>query len=252
MYFEIEGSRVRLGGTMHWVPQGRPLAHWVHDAIGAARLIYLEHDEQESKRGQYAPSGSQPLAQRLPCSWPRIERKYSPGMVSQLALLRPGALASHLQDPVLLSPGVEHLALARSREANPPGPRINYLETAAQSYALSDGVSNADWDEAVSWALDNPASSQKLLESSYNAWIAEDFEEVDRISSRYWLNRFAPIKHAVISARNHLWLPTIRELVQSSDEPTLVLVGEAHLGGADGLLPLLAACGLNLTVASSR
>jgi uncharacterized protein len=252
MYFEIEGSRVRLGGTMHWVPKGRPLANWVHDAIGTARLIYLEHDEQESKQGQYAPRGCQPLAQRLPLSWSRIERKYPPEIVSHLALLRPRAVASHLLDRVLVSTGVEHLALEKSREAHPPGPRINYLETAAQSYALSDGVSDADWDEAVSWALDNPASSQKLLESSYDAWIAGDFEEVDRISSRYWLNRFAPIKHAVVFARNHLWLPTIRELVQFADEPTLVLVGVAHLGGADGLLPLLAACGLKLTVASSR
>ena len=113
-------------------------------------------------------------------------------------------------------------------------------------------MSNTVWDEAVSWTLDNPASSKQLLESSYDAWIAGDFEEVDRISSLYWLNRFPPIKHAVVSARNHLWLPTIRELVQSANDPTLILVGVAHLDGADGLLPLLAACGLRLTVASSR
>jgi len=154
-------------------------------------------------------------------------------------------------DLVPLDRGVEHLALARSRETQPPGPRIKYLETAAQSYALSDGVSDAVWDEAVSWALDNPASSKKLLESSYGAWIAGDFEEVDRTSSLYWLNRFAPIKDAVIAARNQLWLPTIRELAQSANEPTLVLVGAAHLGGAAGLVPLLAACGLRVTVASS-
>lgn len=237
---------------MHWVPQGRPLAHWVHNAISTARDIYLEHDEQDSKQGQYAPRGSRPLAQRLPRSWSRIERKYAPGLAPHIALMRPRAVASHVLDRVLLSPGVEHLAFARSREADPPGPRIKYLETAAQSYALADGVSDAVWDEAVSWALDNPASSKKLLESSYDAWIAGEFEEVDKISSLYWLNRFAPIKHVGISARNKLWLPTIREVVQSANEPTLVLVGVAHLGGAGGLLPLLAACGLRLTVASSR
>ncbi len=234
------------------VPLGRPLAHWVHDAISAACVICLEHDEQESKRGRYTPPGSQPLAQRLPCSWPRIERKYPPDMVSDIALLRPGAVAAQMLDLVAIDRGVEHLALARSREARLSGPRIKYLETAAQSYALEDSVSNAVWDEAVSWALDNPASSKQLLESSYDAWIAGDLEEVDRISSLYWMNRFPPIKHAVVSARNHLWLPTIRELVQSANDPTLILVGVAHLGGADGLLPLLAACGLRLTVASSR
>ena len=237
---------------MHWVPKGCPLAHWVHDAISWARLIYLEHDEQESERGRYAPVGLQPLAQRLPCSWPRIKRKYPPEVVSYLAILRPGVVASQMLDLAPIDPGVERLAIARSKETHPPGPRIKYLETAAESYALADGVSNAVWDDAVSWALDNPASFKRVLESSYRAWVAGDFEEVDRISTVYWLNRFAPIKHAVVTARNDLWLPTVRELAESADEPTLVLVGAAHLGGADGLLPQLAACGLRLAVAARR
>jgi hypothetical protein len=105
---------------MHWVPKGRPLAHWVHDAISWARLIYLEYDERESERGRYAPPGSQPLAQRLPRSWPRIERKYPPKVLSDIAMRRPGA----------------------------------------------DGVSNAAWDDAVSWALDNPALFKRVLETS--------------------------------------------------------------------------------------
>ena len=247
MYFEIEGSSVRLAGTMHAVPKGRPLAHWVHDAIGWARLIYLEHDKHESDQGRCAPPGSQPLAQRLPHSWPRIERKYPPGRVLYLAMRRPGTVASEVLDPAPFDEGVERLAIARSKETQPPGPRIKYLETAAQSYALADGVSDAVWDTVVSWALDNPSLFKRVFETSYHAWIAGDFEEVDRISSLHWLNRFAPVKHAVITARNYLWLPTIRELVQSANEPTLVLVGAAHLGGSDGLLPQLAARGLRLT-----
>jgi hypothetical protein len=252
MYFEIEGSSVRLAGTMHWVPKGRPLARWVHDAVSWARVIYLEHDEQESERGRYAPPGSPPLAQRLPRSWPRIERKYPPEAVSYIALRRPGAVASQMLDLTPIDPGVERLAIARSREIHPAGPRIKYLETAAQSYALADVVSNAVWDDAVSWALDNPGSFKRVLETSYLAWVAGDFEEVDRISTLEWLNRFAPIKHAVITARNYLWLPTVRELVESAKEPTLVLVGAAHLGGADGLLPQLAARGLKLKAAARQ
>jgi len=83
--------------------------------------------------------------------------------------------------------------------------------------------------------------------SSYRAWVAGDFEEIDRISAIHTQNKFAPIKHAVVTARNCLWLPTVRELVQSANEPTLVLVGVAHLGGSDGLLSQLAAGGLGLT-----
>jgi uncharacterized protein YbaP (TraB family) len=113
-------------------------------------------------------------------------------------------------------------------------------------------VSDAVWDVAVSWALDNPESFKRVLQTSYSAWVAGDFEEVERISTLHWLNRFEPIKHARITARNYLWVPTIRELVQSARTPTLVLAGVAHLGGADGLVQQLVAGGLKLTSLSER
>jgi len=247
MYFEIEGSSVRLAGTMHVVPKGRSLAHWVPDAIGWARLIYLEHDKQESDQGRYAPVGSPPVARRLPHSWPRIDLKFPRQRVVHLAMLRPLAIASDVLDLVPTDPGVERLAIARSKETQPPGPRIKYLETVAQSYTFEEGVTDDVSDAAVSWALDNPASFESVLATSYRAWFAGDFEEIDRISTLHTRNRFAPIRHAVITARNYLWLPTIRELVRSgANEPTLVLVGAAHLGGSDGLLQLLGADGLRL------
>jgi uncharacterized protein len=252
MYFEIDGSKVRLAGTMHRVPQGRPLAPWAHEAISAAQLIYIEHVEDVRQQGQFAPPLSLPLAQRLPRSWSRIERQCRRDLVVQMKPLRPRAVASYLLDTVSLDPGVEHLALAKSRATHPLKPRIEYLETRDQYLALEDGVSDAVWDEAVSWTLDNRSSSKTLLESSYDAWIAGDFEAIDRISSTDSLNRFEDIKEANINARNRLWLPTICELAQSANEPTLILVGVAHLGGANGLLPLLAGRGLKLTVGSSR
>ena len=127
MYFEIEGSSVRLGGTMHWVPKGRPLAHWVHDAISWAHVIYLEHDKQESDRSRYAPPASQPLGLRLPHSWPRIERTFPRQRVAHLATQRPRAVASDVLDLVPIDPGVEWLALAASKETQPLGPHIEYL-----------------------------------------------------------------------------------------------------------------------------
>lgn len=252
MYFEIEGSKVRLAGTMHRVPKGRPLALWVHEAIGAARLIYIEHEEDVLQQGQSAPPLSLPLAKRLPRSWSRIERQCRRDLVVQMKPLRPRVVVSYLVDHVPLDSGVEHLALAKSRTTHALRPRIEYLETRAKYQALEDGVSDVVWDEAVSWTLDNRSSSKKLLESSYGAWIAGDFEAIDRISSTDSLNRFEAIKEANINARNRLWLPTICELAKSANGPTLVLVGVAHLGGTDGLLPLLAGRGLKLTVTSSR
>jgi uncharacterized protein YbaP (TraB family) len=254
MYFDIEGSSFRLGGTMHSVPKGYPMAYWVNDAINSARVIYLEHDENESMQGRCAPAESQPIARRLPRSWPRIQSKYWPNQfrVEQLSRLTPFALTSEVLDPVPTDVGVERRAIARSKETQPPGPQLKYLETAAESCALAESVSDAVWDEAVNSALDNAASFRNVVEMSYGAWVAGDVEEVDRINTLHTRARFAPIKHAVITARNSLWLPTIRDLAESAQEPTLVLVGAAHLGGVGGLISQLADSGLRLTVAARQ
>ena len=246
MYFEIQGSTVRLAGTMHRVPEGRRLAHWVHDAIDAARLIYIEHEEGASTQGQLATPWAARLAQRLVRSWPRIERKFPRATTLQLNWLSPRMLVSCLLEQCTLDCGVEHLALSRSRETHAPRPRIEYLETAAQLHTLDGHVSDAEWDEAVYWILDNPASATTLLQWSYDAWTVGDFEAIDLLSSTQSINRFAPIKEANINARNQLWLPIIGELVRTASEPILVLVGSAHLGGPDGLVSQLVADGNSL------
>jgi hypothetical protein len=116
MYFELEGSSVRLGGTMHLVPIGRPLATWVDDAISWARVIYLEHDKQESDGGMFAPVWRKPIGQRLPRSWPRIKGQYSPEVVLHLARLRPGAIAVAMLNETPSDLGVEYRALKRAQE----------------------------------------------------------------------------------------------------------------------------------------
>lgn len=253
MYFEIEGSNVRLAGTMHRVPKGRPLPPWVHDAISWARIIYIEHDKEGSDRLRMAPQDSQPIARRLLRSWARIDSTFSDRrLVAHLKALRPSAVASDVLGAVPSDDGVELLAIARSNDAADPRPRIMHLETAEESYAAEARVSDDEWDGAVNWILENRAEVKSAVEVSYRAWFAGDFEEVDRISSLYTTNRFAPIKRAVVTERNYLWLPRIRELVQTASEPTLVLVGAAHLGGEGGLLQQLAACGLRLRVTTPQ
>jgi TraB/PrgY/gumN family len=248
MYFTIEGSNVRLAGTMHRVPKGHSPAPWVHDAIGWASVIYIEHDKEKSDRLRLAPLGSQPIARRLPRSWSRINLTFSDRrLVLHLAILRPSAVASDVLGAVPSDEGVELLAIARSKDTAVPRPRIMYLETAEESYAFEDGVSDEVWDAAVSWVLDNKAEVTNAVEASYSAWVGGDFEELDRIHSLRTPNRFEPIKRAVVTERNKLWLPRICDLVESAKEPTFVLVGAAHLGGAEGLFKQLSAMGLKLT-----
>jgi hypothetical protein len=232
---------------MHVVPKGRPLSNWVNDAISWSRVIYLEHDKEQSDWNQFKPAMALPVVQRLPRSWARIRREY-PGHAAQLGMLRPVAVAQAVLDPAPFDPGVERLAIARSKETQPSVPSIKYLETAQESYAPTDLVSDTVWDDAVCWAIDNRGSSGAVFAMAYAAWFAGDFEEVDQISTNHTINRFPEIKLANLTARNYLWLPRILALVKSAIEPTLVLVGAAHLGGPDGLVSRLASSGMKLTV----
>jgi uncharacterized protein len=102
------------------------------------------------------------------------------------------------------------------------------------------------WDEAVTWALDNPNATERGVEI-YAAWISGDVEAALRAGTLHGVTRFATIKDAELTSRNYLWLPTIHEHVRSAREPTLILVGAAHLGGPNGLVSQLAAGGLRLT-----
>lgn len=247
MYFEIEGSSVRLGGTMHLVPTGRPFAPWVNDAISWARIIYLEHDKQESDWGIFAPIWSKPIGQRLPRAWPRIKDQFPPAVVSHLARLRPGAIALALLKDPPSDLGVEYSVLTLALKAERCAPQIKYLETGAQIYAFADDVDDDVWDVAATWALDNPSATERGIDDIYAAWMSGDVEAALRAGTTHGLTRFAPIKHAELTSRNNLWVPKIRQLALSASEPTLVLVGAAHLGGSDGVLSQLAASGMKLT-----
>jgi len=157
---------------MHRVPNGRPLARWVDDAIGWARVIYVEHDKEQSDRRRVAPLGSPPIARRLPRSWSRINLTFPDRrLVVHLSALRPSAVASDVLGAIPSDDGVELQAFARSSQGADPRPSIMYLETAEESYAAEDGVSDEIWDAAVSWVLDNPAQVKSAVEASYSAWF---------------------------------------------------------------------------------
>jgi len=240
MYFQIEGSSVRLGGSMHAVPKGRPLAAWVDDAIGWSRSIYLEHEESDWERLARLPEG-QSVGDRIPRSWRRIAAL--PNLAPALSFRTPSYIAMFgFFNGVSFDPGVERTVKARARYE---GKNIEYLETATEVSELADAVPDAVWDEAVTWVLDHPAAGKQVTDGLYAAWIAGDVDTVDSITRR-GLAQFTEIREAWITSRNSLWLPVIRRLITSALKPTLILPGAAHLGGSDGLVPQLRASGLRL------
>jgi hypothetical protein len=146
---------------------------------------------------------------------------------------------------VLFDPGVERLAKARARD---DGRRIGYLETCAEVAEVAATVPDAVWDDAIVWVLDHPGIGKEVTDALYAVWIAGDIDAVLSVTCR-GLMRYDAIREAMVAARNSRWLPKVRALVASANEPTLILVGAAHLGGPEGLVAQLRAYGLTLASA---
>lgn len=70
--------------------------------------------------------------------------------------------------------------------------------------------------------------------SLHNYYVNSDKEGLDKLNS--YLEDSIIYRHS-ISERNKKWMPRIDKLIQ--ENPCLIIVGERHLFGKDGLIPLL-------------
>ncbi len=246
MYFQIEGSNVRIGGSMHEVPLGQTLPDWVSDAIGWARHIVLEADPNvpPARAAQLARlPENQVVDGRLPNSWPRVVAEH-PEWLPGLQALKPEVIALHVFfDGVARDPGVERLAKARAAEG---GKTISYLENAETFLELATRVPDAVWDHAIGWVLDNRGIGNQVIQSLYTAWISGDPDTALAAADEGLLGRFPETRRVVLAERNHLWMPLITDHIATAEQSTLVLVGAAHLSGDEGLMALLTAQGLEL------
>jgi uncharacterized protein len=239
MYFQIEGSNVRLGGTVQRVPKGWSLAAWVADAIGWAGSIYLEHEHDPLTLDRLSRlSGEQPIEQRLPRSW-----HYVTAELPSFAAHKPGFIAMQILAAVPSDPGVDKMVYESARNERT---RIGYLETLTELSGLLDTVPDAAWDEALIWLLKNHDVPKKIMVEQYSAWIEANIGAAESVT-HHGLMQFTEIRDKMVAFRNSRWLPSILGLINSAQGPTLILVGADQMGGQGGLVPQLRASGLKLT-----
>jgi uncharacterized protein YbaP (TraB family) len=239
MYFQIENSNVRLGGTMHLVPAGKPLADWVTRAYHWSKTLYLEHDVIATLPLLNLPGGETMEARLAPGVWTRLKAAWPPNG-PPLANQKPLAIGARIALAGLsLAIGVEPTVTAQAQEDSRS---LRYLETPTEFVAHIDNVSDAVWCEGLEWLLRNRNLPAQDFPQIYDAWIAGDVDLVSRRMLRTGLTHLEPVRRAIFDLRNALWLPRVLALL-STREPTLILVGAGHLGGVSGLRALLQGAG---------
>jgi uncharacterized protein YbaP (TraB family) len=242
MLFQINNTNVRLAGSIHRIPQRRPMPDWVEATYRWSTILYLEHDVEATLPLALLPAGQTiehllppDVWQRLNAAWPE---RLGPLPSRKLWTIPPALALSE----IALDPGVEprltQLAISEARH-------IRYLETPSEVASFFDSISNATYTAGINWVLDNPTAASPQIEAMYDAWIDGDIDRLSEIFSAAPLMRFQGVRQALVDGRNRLWVHRIVDLLQTT-EPTMIAVGAGHLGGENGLLQLLAVAGQEL------
>jgi uncharacterized protein YbaP (TraB family) len=248
-----KGATVYLLGSVHLLtPEAGKLPVEVDSAFAHAKTIVLEtsldtamlNAQDLLARAQYAngvtlrSSLSSATLARLDSLLPQygltvdqlngFKPWFVAVMVSQLAMQRANFQAEY---------GVDIQINERARAA---GKKVIGLEPVSYQLGLFDSMPAADQEEMLRQTTP-PDSAIADLTRIKDAWLAGDAVKLDSI-----VNRATPgserLVDELVTQRNQNWIPEIEALVGGSTD-ALVVVGAAHLVGAQGVIALLRARG---------
>lgn len=125
-----------------------------------------------------------------------------------------------------------------------------FLETTGQHLKLFTGMPPVEGRALLAQTLEGlSAASGDAPGKMLAAWLANDLTAIE--AQLVDMQQRAPAVYArLMRDRNRAWLPQLAGHF-SSEVPTLVIVGAAHLVGTDGLIPALRREGWTVTPAPS-
>jgi uncharacterized protein len=238
MYYEIEGTTVRVAGSVHLLPATQPnLPDWAWSAYQWAETVIFEHDVSQARPhvvledgdslGAHLPAD---LWNKLVASWP-TDRPLA--QVSSLKLWM--AIPTLPLSRFSAAAGVEAQLTERARQDDKS---VAYLETMAEFAGLADAVPVATLHEALSLTLAELANAPRNFLALHQAWLSRDLEKLETVVARTPFHRMPQIAALMVATRNERWLPKVLAAT-ASNKRTLIAPGALHLPGQNGLLALL-------------
>lgn len=258
MYFQVEGTNLRIAGSMHFFPQDHlEMPAWLWEAFDWADTLFFEADVR----------GLSPFVQRSDGS--TLRDSLPPNLSEALFSLMPNqqvaAAWNGLKLPFaslgaisLIAPtcdGVELQMLARLGKPRPyksfhgvtsrPSREPFFFESQAQHVDILDSIADTEYLEAMAWALFNQKEALDLFHEMYQAWSSGRLDNMAAVFPRTFFGKWPEAHQCGILNRNRNWMPAL-ELSAKSRNRTLVAIGAGHLSGAGGVLDLLEKAGYSI------
>jgi uncharacterized protein YbaP (TraB family) len=133
--------------------------------------------------------------------------------------------------------------------ARADGRPVATLETAESQIALFAEMPEAQSKQMLAATLDEATVQSQTPEALYRMWRSGDVDTLEE-AIRDLRKRYPDLYARILADRNRAWLAPVAERLRQ-DVPALVVVGAAHLPGADGLLALLKAQGFEASPVSA-
>jgi len=126
------------------------------------------------------------------------------------------------------------------------GKSIGALETLDEQIGYLAAMGEGNESEFIMMSLEELDSTAKLIDEMIGAWRAGDSEALRTLFVDDMLRRAPAVYDSLLRQRNLRWVPQIEAMFDDLDTE-FVLVGAAHLVGADGLVELLRARGYDIS-----
>jgi len=137
--------------------------------------------------------------------------------------------------------GLDRHYFDRARDAGRP---VRGLETAAYQVERLNGLPLSVQIDMLKATLDDVEAQVRSVDTIVTAWRGGDLATLERLLLQSFRESPAIYQRLLVD-RNRDWVPKIAQCV-AEPAPCLVVVGAAHLLGADGLVTLLGAAGFTL------
>lgn len=252
-----------LLGSVHLLPTSAlPLPAALQDAYAATQGIILETDlaaledpqtQADLLEAAQAPNGLEamvprPLYRRLEARLQTLGvpletscQPYKPWFCAMtleaLSFARAGFEADN---------GIDQQFYLQAQRDDKP---IGWLEAPDAHLALFTRMPDAMGIAFLDGTLDELDDAQQSPRSMFEHWRSNDSAAIERITQQ--MKREQPRLYArLLANRTRAWLPALKTALDG-DAPQLVIVGAAHLVGADGLVQLLRGAGYDVRPVSA-
>jgi uncharacterized protein YbaP (TraB family) len=244
------GGTLYLGGSMHALrPTDYPLPGAYNRAFDASSRLVFEEDPKAASRhfrdlikaGQYR--GKDNLKNHVnPRTYEYLRTFFAIYGVPEQEFVhfRPWFIdiLITLPPPEYYQLGVEEFLLKRAQANGKP---MSGLESPQEHNGVYVGLSDREGEALLLISFINAVHSDVGGVNLAELWRRGDVDTLARLTREAY-HDFPSFGERLLSTRNRNWLPKIENFLRSG-QTYFVVVGAAHLGGADGLLSMLRARG---------